>query len=314
MSNNKSPIKFGSFSFINFAVLFISGLLISSCVNKAEIGSRGNPIRLYFTPSVDADTITTNSNKFVKFLEKETGYYFRTGIPTNYVAVVEAFGSGRADIGVMNSFGYLMANDRYNAQAKLRVIRHGQDFYQGQIIVRADSGIESIADLQGVNFAFTDASSTSGYMFPLKILRENNVQLGNTVFAYKHDNVVTMVYQGQVQAGATYHSPPDEEGNIRDARTRVYTQFPDVEEKVKILKITEPIPNDPFVFRDGLPEDVTQTIIAAIKKYVDTEEGRDVFRNIYSVEGIVDATDEDYNTLREMIDAIGIDTNRLLAN
>lgn len=297
---------------------FIGGLFflfcLLGCVNTAEIGSQNNPIRLYFTPSVDADTISTNSDKFIRFLEEETGYYFRTGIPTNYVAVVEAFGSGRADIGVMNSFGYLMANDRYGAKAKLRVIRHGQEFYQGQIIVRKDSGIETLQDLQGANFAFTDASSTSGYMFPLKILRENNITLGNTVFAYKHDNVVTMVYQGQVRAGATYHSPPDEEGNIRDARVRVYTQFPDVEEKVKILKVTEPIPNDPFVFRKDLPEEVTNTVIAAIKKYVESPEGKEVFRNIYSVEGIVDATDEDYNTLREMIDAIDLDTSKLLAN
>lgn len=294
------------------ALLFIT--ILTACTNKAELGSRANPIRLYFTPSVDADTIATNSNMFVRFLEKETGLYFRTAIPTNYVAVVEAFGSGRADVGVMNSFGYLMANDRFGAQAKLRVIRHGRDYYQGQIIVRKDSGINELSDLQGASFAFTDASSTSGYMFPLKILKENNVGLGNTVFAYKHDNVVTMVYQGQVRAGATFYSPPDEEGNIRDARARVFTQFPDVEEKVKILTVTEPIPNDPFVFRADLPQEISDKIIAAIFKYISTEEGQDVFRNIYSVDGIVKAKDSDYDTLREMIKAIDLDTTRLMAN
>lgn len=296
------------------SVAFVWMFFLSGCMKQAELGTRNNPIRMYFTPSVDAETITTNSQEFIRYLEEETGLYFRTGIPTNYVAVVEAFGSGRADIGVMNSFGYLMAHDRYGARAKLRVIRHGQEFYQGQIIVRKDSGIESLEDLQGKNFAFTDASSTSGYMFPLKMIREAGVRLGNTVFAYKHDNVVTMVYQGQVAAGATYHSPPDENGNIRDARSRVLTQFPDVEDVVKILTITEPIPNDPFVFRKDLPEEITSVVIEAIKKYVATERGREVFRNIYSVEGIVEATDSDYNTLREMIEAIDLDTSRLVTN
>ena len=126
----------------------------------------------------------------------------------------------------MNSFGYLMANQKYGATAKLRVIRYGYDYYQGQIIAHVDSGISSVADLNGKKFAYTDPSSTSGYMFPKKILKENSVTLSDEVFATKHDNVVTMIYQRQVDAGATYYSAPSEDGKIRDARSRVKTQFP----------------------------------------------------------------------------------------
>lgn len=289
-------------------VLLVSG----ACQPKGELGSRDNPVKLYFTPSVDADTIASNSDDFIKFLEKETGYYFVTGIPTSYIAVVEAFGSGRADIGAMNSFGYLLANERFGATARLKVIRHGVDYYQGQIVVRADSGIESIKDLDGKRFAFTDPSSTSGYMFPLKMLRDENVRLSNEMFAMKHDNVITMVYQGQVDAGASYYSAPDKDGNIRDARQRVMTQFPDVEDKVKVLAITEPIANDPFVFRKDIPEEVATKFIAALKKYIETPNGKDVFNNIYSVDGLVDASDSDYDGLREMIKAINLNTEELL--
>jgi len=291
----------------------LTGLLsLTSCQNDAPLGSRDNPVKLYFTPSVDAETITTNSKEFIQFLEKETGLYFETGIPTNYVAVVEAFGSGRADIGAMNSFGYLMAHEKYGAQAKLRVIRHGVDYYQGQIVAHVDSGIESVEDLDGKAFAFTDPSSTSGYMFPLKMMKEAGVDLSNEVFAMKHDNVITMIYQGQVDAGATYYSAPDEEGNIRDARQRVKTQFPDVEEKVKIIAITDKIPNDPFVFRKDLPEEVTQKFIKAIKKFIKTDQGKEIFRNIYSVDGLIDATDADYVPLEKMINAINIKKEEIL--
>ncbi|MGB0455146.1 MAG: PhnD/SsuA/transferrin family substrate-binding protein, partial [Bacteriovoracaceae bacterium] len=131
-------------------------------------------------------------------------------------------------------------------------------------------------------------------------------------FAIKHDNVVTMVYQGQVDAGATYYSPPSEAGEIRDARARVKTQFPDVEEKIKIIEITEKIPNDPFVFRKGLPEEVVNKFIAAVKKYIASPKGKTVFKNIYSVEGVVDATDKDYNGLRTMIESIELDTSKLI--
>ena len=62
-----------------------------------------------------------------------------------------------------------------------------------------------------------------------------------------------MVYQGQVDAGATYYSPPVD-GKPMDARTRVMSQYPDVLEKVKIIDFTKPIPNAPWVLREGLLE------------------------------------------------------------
>lgn len=294
---------------LNF-VLSVLVLLFVSCQNDDKLGSQANPVKLYFTPSVDAESITTNSEDFLRFLEKETGLFFKTGVPANYIAVVEAFGSDRADIGVMNSFGYLMANKKYGAEAKLKVIRYGEDHYRGQIIAHVDSGIKNVGDLKGKKFAFTDPSSTSGYMFPKKILKENQVDPSETTFAIKHDNVVTMVYQGQVDAGATYYSPPSNDGEIRDARARVKTQFPDVEEKIKIIEITEKIPNDPFVFRKGLNAEIVSKFISAVKKYIETPKGREVFKNIYSVDGVVEANDNDYNGLRNMVKSINIDPTK----
>jgi phosphonate transport system substrate-binding protein len=292
-------------------LLAMLATLFVSCQNEDKLGTVNNPVKLYFTPSVDAETIASNSQEFIQFLEKETGLVFKTGIPTNYIAVVEAFGSKRADIGVMNSFGYILAHSKYGATAKLRVLRYGHDYYQGQIIAHVDSGINSVKDIQGKKFAFTDPSSTSGYMFPLKILKDNNVEVSNKTFGIKHDNVVTMVYQKQVDAGATYYSAPkkNDKGEIikiRDARARVKTQFPDVEDKVKIIEITEKIPNDPFVFRKDLDAEITTKFITAVKKFISTEAGRLAFKNIYSVEGIVETSDADYDGLRSMIKSVGI--------
>lgn len=292
--------------------LLTLALTLGACQKEAPLGSQDNPVKLYFTPSVDADTITQNSDEFVKYLEKETGLFFKTGIPASFVAVVEAFGSERADIGVMNSFGYIMANEKYGAEAKLRVIRYGHDYYQGVILARTDAGINDLKDLQGKKFAFTDPSSTSGYMFPKKMIQEAGVTLGEHVFAGKHDSVVTMIYQGQVAAGSAYYSAPAEDGTIRDARSRVATQFPDIEEKVKIVAITDKIPNDPFVFRKGLPAEITDKFIGAVKKYLETEEGKTVFKNIYSVDGLVDSDDADYTGLRDTLKAINVNPAELL--
>ncbi len=287
------------------------GLVCLSAFAEDKLGTEENPVKIFFTPSVDANTIATNSVGFLKFMEKETGLYFKSGIPSNYVAVVEAFGSNRADVAVMNSFGYLLANSKYGAEAKLKALRHGKDYYAGAIYVSEKSGIKTLKDLEGKKFAFTDSSSTSGYLYPLKIFNDAKVKLGNTMFAIKHDNVITMIYQGQVDAGAAFYSDPFD-GQMKDARERVLTQFPDVEKKVKVLKVTDKIPNDPFVFRKGIDPAVTTKIINALKKYLATEEGKTVFKNIYAIDGIVPATNKDYDSLRAVIKSTGTDVGLLV--
>ncbi len=298
-----------------FLAGFMAYFLFAGCSNTSQepLGSKTNPIRIYFTPSVDVETIATNAETFIKLLGKETGYYFSTAVPTSYIVVVEAFGSKRADIACMNSFGYFLANQKYGAQALLRIVRYGEDTYRGQIITHINSGINSIEDINGKKFAFTDASSTSGYLLPLKIFKEKNVNLGEVVFGMRHDSVVTMVYQRQVDAGATFHSPPDIHGRVRDARIRVATQFPDVLEKVKIIALTETVPNDPFVFRKDLPEEIKQKVVKGIMNVLKTEEGKSVFYNIYAADGVIPTKDKDYDGLRRLIKRIGKDAEEMIA-
>ena len=284
----------------------------TSLQNDKPLGSVENPVKLFFTPSVESETIAENSQDMVKFLEKETGLFFKTSIPTNYITVVESFGSDRADVAIMNSYGYLLANNKYKVSAELRIIRNNESTYQGQIIAHINSGIEKIEDVKGKRFAFTDPSSTSGYLLPLKMLKEKNITISNSVFGMKHDNVVTMIYQGQVDAGATYYSPPGLNGEIKDARSRVLTQFPDVGEKIKIIALTEAIPNDPLVFRNGINLETKEKIKTALLKYIQTDNGKKVFKAIYGIDGLVTTKDEDYNSLREMVKEMNIDINSTL--
>lgn len=267
---------------------------VTSCDRKrAEIGSEKNPIKLFFVPSVDVKVIEDSSQKTKDFLEKETGLKFEVSIPQSYIAVVEAFGTDRADVAALNTYGYYLAHTKHKVEARLTVVRHGSTTYQSQFIVKAGSKIKTIADFKGKKIAFVDPASASGYLLPLKMLRDKGVEPGEVVFAMKHDNVVSMVYNGQVEGGATFHSPAFE-GKIEDARRLVKTQYPDVEEKVQILQLSEPILNDPIVFRAGLPEAMKTKITDAFLKYVKTEEGRVALKAIYSVDDFKQVTDADY--------------------
>lgn len=295
--------------FIYLLPVFLFILLTSLAeLKEGELGTRSNPIRLYFTPSVDADRITLNARQLVNFLENETGYYFTTAVPTSFVALVEAFGTKKADIAGMNTFAYLMANSKYKVEARLRIVREGNETtYKGQFLARVGIGIDSLRDLEGRSIAYVDPSSTSGYILPKALLMKKGIKPSQEVFAMKHDNVVTMIYQKQVDAGATYSAPPHSKtGEIMDARMRVLKQFPDVEQKVKIIGYTEDIPNDPFVFRKDLPEEMKEKVVDAFLKFVSTPEGQQALFEIYDVMGLIRTKDSDYDVLRNMLKEQGI--------
>jgi phosphonate transport system substrate-binding protein len=303
----------------NSLVIAIAGLalLSTACTKKtAELGSAENPVKLHFVPSVDAKVIEDNSKTFKNYLEKNTPYKFEVTIPQSYVAVVEAFGTKRADVAAFNTFGYILAHDKYGAEARMTVIRNGLPTYQSQFIVRADSAIKKIEDLADKKIAFVEPASASGYLLPMKTLNEKGIKPKETVFAGKHDNVVSMVYQGQVDAGATFYSPPhkDDKGveQMEDARRLVLTQYPDVKEKVIILTLSEPITNDPIVFRKEMPEEMKSKIVDTMITFVATEEGKAAFKAIYGITEVKKATDADYEAVRTMLKAAGASAEDLL--
>ena len=283
----------------------LSVYFLISCTNKHDLGTQENPIKFFLIPAQDMQALTDNGKILEAYLNTELGMHVTVDLPVNYIAVVEAFGSKRADVAIINTFGYILAHDRYGVEAKLKLMNRGRDEYNGQIITRSDSKIKSIQDLDGKKFAFVDPASTSGYLLPLKLFKEEHIKIKEHVFAGRHDNVITAVYQKQVDAGATFYTPPDDDGSPKDARMLVATQFPDVYEKIKILKLTGPIPNDPVVFRKDIAEELKVKIIKALLKYIHSEAGAKVLHNMYHITDFKDVKDSDYDKVRGYLKDIG---------
>lgn len=296
-------------------LLFIAALFVAyalaGCVKKAELGSDGNPVKLFFVPSVDAKLLEHHTEAFKKFLEKETGYKFEISVPPSYIAVVEAFGTKRADVAAINTFGYVKAHEKYGTEARLTVIRHGFGTYQSQFLARSDSKIKSLKDLEGKKIVFVDPASASGYLLPMKTLNERGIKAKETIFAMKHDAVVSMIYKGEADAGATFYSPPSEKG-IEDARRLVQNQYPDIEKKVKIVELSEAIPNDPIVFVKEMPEPMKEKIVEAFLAFVATPVGKTTFKEIYSVDELKRSTDKDYDSVRAMLSSLGTSADDLM--
>lgn len=282
----------------------------TACTKKSEVGTKENPIKISMVPGQDVQLLTENGQKLQAYLHEATGLPFEVTVPSSYIAVIEALGSKRADIAIINTFGYLLAHQKYGAELALTGLNQGRDVYWGQVIVRKD-GPKTLKDLNNKKFAFVDPSSGSGFVLPSKLLKDANVKPKEVVFAGRHDSVVTMVYQGRVDAGATYFIPP-ENGVPQDARTLVKAQFPDVFEKVVTLAKTEAIPNDPIIFRKDFPPELKKIVIDALKKMVKDPKGAKIVYDSYHMDNFKDADPAAYEKVNQMLLSLGKDAQSLV--
>jgi phosphonate transport system substrate-binding protein len=235
-----------------------------------------------FVPSGEAQTILESGNKLSHLLEVATGYHFESFVATSYAGVIEAMGAGRADIGWLNTFSYVIAHQKYGAEVRLVTVRFGLPYYRAEIIAQASAGVNTLADLKGKRFAFVDPASTSGYLFPLAGLKKAGYDpqkfFGQTIFAGSHNNVVLAVYQGRVDAGAVFE----------DARGSVQKTLPDVMQKLKVVWKSDPIPNDTVSFRRELPGDVKDRVSKALLRFSQEPAGLDALKSLYEIEALAD--------------------------
>ncbi len=284
------------------ALLLITSLLTAGGKREVELGTEENPIVWAFVPSGEMERVAAGAQSVADMLHDETGYFFSTTVATEYAGVIEAMGSDppEAHMASLATFAYILAADRGIAEAALVSVRFGSPTYNGQLITRADSGITKVADLKGKTFARPDPLSTSGWIIPMLTMRAAGVNpdsdLKELVDAGSHDAVVAAVYNGDVDAGATYVT----------ARARIEKDHPDVMEKVVVIEVTADIPNDGMQFVPSMDAEMRGKIVKALLEIAATEEGKAALLTAYQWEALEEHDDTFYDPFRQVLQASGL--------
>ena len=313
---------------------------VTLMLEEGELGSESNPIQILFVPSVDTDFMISSGDAIEAGFKAATGYNFEVSIPTSYAATLEEMcASADNTIGFIPAMGYALANQLCGVEPALAAERYGWNVYWAQFIALRDSGIESLEDLAGKSWAYPDATSTSGFLFPTAVFDEMGLELGETFEAGGHSAVVKAVYNGEADFGTTYFSPPllpegrwattdapepyldlleecaeNEDGNmlcggyrVLDARTTISTDAPDVIQKVGIVALTAEIPNDTMSFSPDFPDDLKAAIIEGVIKYIGSDACAETIcnENFYDWTAAGPITDESFDSVRLLMEAQG---------
>jgi phosphonate transport system substrate-binding protein len=272
-------------------------------------------------------------------LKAATGLNFKVSVPTSYAATVEAMcAAPDKSIGFIPAAGYIIASDRCGVEVAFAAVRFGWSVYWSEYIVRRDSDIYTFGDLAGKTWGYGDAGSTSGYVVPVTELKNAGIEPGATKETGGHNQTVLAVYNGEVDFGTTFFSPPlmpqghaawqigdlpepydllseksfvSEDGSklfvgdtrILDSRANVRDTAPDVVEKVRILRISQPIPNDTLSFGPAFPADTKTTIMNALIDFSKTDAWATSIGSAdsYGWTSIAPTTDSAYDIVRQMI-------------
>ena len=182
---------------------------MSACGDAAKTAK---VLRVGFVPSEDAEQVMQNAQPLVEILRQHLAMEVQPFVATDYTGVVEALRANKLDVAFLTPASYVLAKNEANVKVVLKSERKGIASYYAAIITRADSGIKSLDDLRGKSFAFGDALSTTGNVFPRKMFKENGIDpvrdFKQILYSGGHDATVLAVSMAKSMPAPPTRTPP----------------------------------------------------------------------------------------------------------
>lgn len=176
-------------------------------------------------PQVGAKQIFTDWTPVLKQVSKLTGVEFKLKFYPSIPEFEADFLKGGPDIAYMNPYHLIMAS---KAAGYRPIIRDDASILQGILVVRKDSPVTRIDQLDGETLAFPapNAFGASLYMRAL-LTREAKIRF-TPIYVTTHPNVFRNVVLGQALAGGAVLRTFNQESPEMQAQLRILYQTPAV--------------------------------------------------------------------------------------
>lgn len=181
----------------------------------------------------------------------------------------------------------------------LRQWKFGEAEYSSVIVVKKDSGINSLADLKGKVIAFDEPHSTSAHVLPRMLLSEKKLKLVQVAFpGGARPDEVGFVY------GSDGSSPNLLITGRVDAAATSYREFeelrPEVRETLKVIGRTRSLPRLLISVRKDLDANITKALGEVLLNIDKEPEGREVLKRQQRTTKIDEIPPESLKELKAM--------------
>lgn len=255
------------------------------------------PLRIGIATVISPNETIEYYRNIAQYISKQIGRPTVLVQRKTYEELNMLMSNGEADIAFMSTGAYCSYRGLTEIELLAMVEYDNSTFYDMQIIVHKDSNINSLDDLQGKSFAFTDPLSYSGHMSVLQLLKDKGTRpekyFGRYIYTYSHDKSIWAVANKAADAAS-----------IDSMIVKYGIANKDLLDKIRVIKTVGPNPTGPVAIREKMSSEQKEQL-------------REVFLNMHknpqmlpSLNGLlidcfVVPDDNYYRPLRKIYDQTG---------
>ena len=237
-----------------------------------------------------------------EYVQKRTGIKIELTILSRYGDIIDRFTQRGMEGAFFGDLTGALAIKKLSVKPLVKPVRvDGSTSVHGYIIVRKDSGINSVADMRGKIIAFVDRATVTGYLFPIVYLRENGVKDIETFFTEhyftgSHDAAVYAVLDGRADIGC-----------VKDSIFKnMIKNDPSIKDELKVIATSSAMPESTLCVKDDLPEHIIKILKETLLNMNKDEEGLKILKKM-GLQRFSEAKEEDFKPVFMMLQSAGYD-------
>ena len=267
-----------------FVRALIAGLGMAAIAGFTMAASAEGTLNVQFVPTNNDGSMEAKTGPFADYLSEKLGMDVNVTLATDYSTIVEAMASGKVDLGIMPPAAYVQARNLDAAEAILssQLVKYDKDTeepiegeytstFKGEVLVKADSDMESLEDLKGKKIATLSPNSASGYIYPVAEMKDLGIDpLTDCTLTTVNDipSEMTAVLNGQQDACFVFQG-------ARYVFSSKFTDY-DLYKDLKVLYLTDgDIPNDAIAVQPSMDEDLKAQIKDVFLNMANDEKGKE---------------------------------------
>ncbi|WJW74416.1 phosphate/phosphite/phosphonate ABC transporter substrate-binding protein [Thiohalobacter sp. IOR34] len=257
-------------------------ILLFACLTPLSL--RAETFSWSVVPQFTGTEIHRDWTPLLNSLSRMTGHQFRLKIYDSIPDFEEDFLRGDSDIAYMNPYHAVMA---HRAQGYIPIIRDSASRLTGILLVRRDSPIHDIRQLQGTRIAFAapNAFAVSLYMRAL-LARKEQLHIVPQ-YVGTHSNAYRQVLLGRVAAcGGVYRTLNKERPEVRD--------------NLRIIYRTPSTTTHPISVHPRVPEKARTDIQSALLELASQAKGQQLLNAVLLPQPVAADYRRDYQPLEEL--------------
>ena len=293
-----------------FVRALIAGLGMAAIAGFTMAASAEGTLNVQFVPTNNDGSMEAKTGPFADYLSEKLGMDVNVTLATDYSTIVEAMASGKVDLGIMPPAAYEQARNLDAAEAILssQLVKYDEDTeepiegeytstFKGEVLVKADSDMESLEDLKGKKIATLSPNSASGYIYPVAEMKDLGIDpLTDCTLTTVNDipSEMTAVLNGQQDACFVFQG-------ARYVFSSKFTDY-DLYKDLKVLYLTDgDIPNDAIAVQPSMDEDLKAQIKDVFLNMANDEEGKEAM-SLWGHTGYGEADESAYDTIEAYTD------------